>query len=135
MVGKLITTVVLSLTVLLLSGPIPSPAAANNEKGRKLFVQYCASCHGVDGKGQGPVAKDLSKPIPDLTRIAMREGKFPGVRINLVIGGEVGETELSAHGTREMPVWGRVFRTRRGDTASRLNVSTLTKYVESIQER
>jgi mono/diheme cytochrome c family protein len=136
-VRKLITTVVLSLTVLLVSGSIPSsPAKADNERGRKLFVQYCASCHGVDGKGQGPVAPTLRKPVPDLTQIAKKEGKFPGGRVSLVIGGEVGQTEVAAHGTREMPVWGKVFRSKRGDYGvGLLDVSVLTRYIESIQQR
>jgi mono/diheme cytochrome c family protein len=137
MVRKLITAVVLSLTALLVSESVPStPSMANNERGRKLFVQYCASCHGVDGKGLGPVAPNLRTPVPDLTQIAKKEGKFPGVRVNLVISGEVGQTELTVHGTREMPVWGKIFRLKRGDYGvGWLDVSALTRYVESIQQR
>jgi mono/diheme cytochrome c family protein len=98
-------------------------------------MQHCAGCHGVDGKGQGPVAKNLCEPLPDLTAIQRKEGKFPGTKIKLLIAGEVGETEMTAHGTREMPVWGRVFREARGQDRSRLDVYALTKYIESIQEK
>jgi mono/diheme cytochrome c family protein len=108
---------------------------ANNERGRILYMQHCASCHGVDGKGQGPVAKNLRAPLPDLTMIQRKEGKFPGTKLKLVIAGEVGETEITAHGTREMPVWGRVFRESRGQDRSRLDVYSLVKYIESIQEK
>jgi mono/diheme cytochrome c family protein len=108
---------------------------ANDERGRKLYLQYCASCHGVIGKGQGPAAKSLSTPLPDLTGIQKREGKFPAARIKIVIAGEVGETELTAHGSKEMPVWGKVFRDARGQSRSRLDVYALTKYIESIQEK
>jgi hypothetical protein len=71
---------------------------------------------------------------PDLTAIPKENGKFPGVHVRVVIEGEVGETELTAHGTREMPVWGRVFRQKRGDkTVAMLDVFALTKYIEAIQ--
>jgi hypothetical protein len=74
-------------------------------------------------------------PPPDLTAIAKKEGKFPGVHVRVVIEGEVGETEMSTHGTREMPVWGRVFRQKRGDKGvAMLDVYALTKYIESIQQ-
>jgi mono/diheme cytochrome c family protein len=122
-------------SLILLSIPSPQAAMANNERGRKLYVQYCASCHGLDGKGHGPVAESLCKPLPDLTRIEKKGGKFPETRIQLVIAGEVGETELTAHGTSDMPVWGQYFRTVKGDKGvARLNVYALTKYIESIQQ-
>jgi hypothetical protein len=82
------------------------------------------------------VASSLSKAPPDLTGIEKREGKFSGVRIRMIIAGEVGATELAAHGTREMPVWGRVFRFKRGDRGvADLDVFALTKYIDSIQQR
>jgi mono/diheme cytochrome c family protein len=125
----------LAASLILLSIPPSQPAMANNERGRKLYVQYCASCHGFDGKGHGPVAESLCKPLPDLTRIEKKDGKFPGLRISLVIAGEVGVTELTSHGTRDMPVWGRHFRTVKGDSGvARLDVYALTKYIEAIQQ-
>jgi hypothetical protein len=48
--------------------------------------------------------------------------------------GEVGETELTVHGTREMPVWGRVFRFKKADkSAAALDAYALMRYIESIQ--
>lgn len=131
--------VVLAVTLILFSIPWFQSASANrginNERGRKLYLQYCASCHGVDGKGKGPVAPNLKVPPLDLTAIPKKDGKFPGVHVRLVIEGEVGETELTTHGTREMPVWGRVFRQKRGDKGfAMLDVYALTKYVEAIQQ-
>ena len=70
----------------------------------------------------------------DLTTIRKEGGKFPRVRIRLVIAGEVGETELTVHGTREMPVWGRVFRFKEADkSAAALDVYALMRYIESIR--
>jgi mono/diheme cytochrome c family protein len=138
MVRKFITIVVLGLAVLLVSDSVSSSSSvsANNERGRRLYLQYCASCHGVDGKGHGPVTRDLSKPLPDLTQIEKKEGQFPASRIKLVIAGEVGETEIRAHGTKDMPVWGKVFKYVRGDKGiARLDLYALTMYIESIQQK
>ncbi|MEW6208600.1 MAG: c-type cytochrome [Acidobacteriota bacterium] len=125
----------LALTLILFSfSPQPATADQRVERGRKLYLQYCASCHGVDGRGNGPVAPNLKTPPPDLTAIPKKDGKFPGVRVRLIIEGEVGETELTSHGTREMPVWGMVFRKKTGDkTFAMLNSYALTKYIEAIQ--
>jgi len=137
MLRSFLALVVSGFIASLIASSLPSSqtAMANNERGRKLYMQHCASCHGVDGKGQGPVAKNLREPLPDLTAIQRKEGMFPGTKIKLLIAGEVGETEMTAHGTREMPVWGKVFREARGQDRSRLDVYSLMKYIESIQEK
>jgi hypothetical protein len=98
-------------------------------------MQHCASCHGADAKGHGPVASTLKTAPSDLTNIPTEKGKFPSIRISLVIQGEVGQMEIAAHGTREMPVWGAVFRAIRPDKGvARLDVYALTKYIESLQK-
>jgi mono/diheme cytochrome c family protein len=108
---------------------------AQNDRGRKLYMQHCASCHGEDAKGQGPVASSLKIAPTDLTNIPRTGGKFPFTRISMVIQGEVGETAIAAHGTREMPVWGEVFRAIRADrSVARLDVNALTRYIESLQK-
>jgi mono/diheme cytochrome c family protein len=101
------------------------------EKGRKLFMQYCASCHGVDAKGQGPVAAALKGGPPDLTMIQVPGQKFPFNRVNTVVDGE---RDVPAHGTRKMPVWGTIFRRTRGELQKHADIYSLVKYVESIQE-
>ncbi len=103
-----------------------------NARGRKLYGQYCASCHGVDGKGMGPVASSFKTAVPDLTTIAQRDGKFDLLKVQNIIAGEV---TTPAHGTVEMPVWGYIFR-RQGDKAtSTLNVHALAKYIEAMQKK
>jgi len=78
------------------------------ERGRKLYVQYCASCHGMDAKGTGPVAADLKTAPSNLTTIAQRHGgKFNPIHVQLNINGE---NDVVAHGTKDMPVWGAYFR-------------------------
>src|SRR5687767_11954752 len=85
--------------------PTPTPAAdAVATRGAVLYRIHCASCHGVEGKGDGPVAPALRKKPADLTALARRaEGKFPEEKVQSFIDGR---TELDAHGGREMPVWG-----------------------------
>lgn len=140
MIVRIIRLAVLCTGVAMVAYLIPpsrtalaGPAAAN-DRGQRLYIQYCATCHGVDAKGGGPVAPKLKTSPTDLTTIRKEDGKFPGVRIRLVIAGEVGETELTVHGTREMPVWGRVFRFKKADkSAAALDAYALMRYIESIQ--
>jgi mono/diheme cytochrome c family protein len=86
------------------------------ETGEQLFQKACASCHGLDARGGGPVAPQLREPVPDLTSLATRHGgRFPRQYVLDVI---VGKQELPAHGTREMPVWSERFGSGPGLVAS-----------------
>ena len=56
--------------------------------GKTLYLQHCVSCHGVDGKGDGPVAARLSTPPADLTRIAARrDGVWPAFEVMTILSG------------------------------------------------
>lgn len=78
-------------------------------KGPELFKAYCATCHGKDAKGGGPMASSLRIAPSDLTRIAVRNGgTFPFLQVQKIISGE--QPLPATHGTREMPVWGPIFR-------------------------
>ena len=103
--------------------------------GPKLFQTYCASCHGSDGKGGGPMAASLKTWPADLTLIAQRnQGSFPTLHIREAIDGE---GTIPAHGSRDMPTWGPVFRSiahGRADSAQ-LRINNLVAYLESIQEK
>lgn len=101
-----------------------------NARGRKLYVQYCASCHGMDAKGTGPVAASLKVAPTDLTTIAKRNGSFDRLKVENSINGEV---SVAAHGTGEMPVWGAYFRKQQGQGISVLNIYALMKYLEAVQ--
>ena len=79
-------------------------AQPEENPGRNEFLRSCASCHGVSGKGDGPVAKSLSPPPSDLTRLSeANNGVFPVSRVHEVIDGRI---ESLIPGTRDMPVWG-----------------------------
>lgn len=102
--------------------------------GAAIFRDYCASCHGVDGKGQGPAASALRSKVPDLTQITRRAGgEFPRVRIRNIIEGT--ESPV-AHGSREMPVWGPVFHQIDSDQdLGNVRVDNLATYIQSIQRK
>ena len=104
--------------------------------GQELFARYCASCHGPDAQGDGPVAPSLRKYVPDLTRITVRHGnRFPAQEVRDMIDGR---SPVLSHGPREMPVWGREFWVEEGadieaERAARDMVTELVSYLESIQ--
>ena len=95
---------------------------------------YCATCHGIDAKGNGPSAAALKVRPANLTTISRRNGgTFPKARIEaFVTVGDQGA--VPAHGSREMPVWGPIFRALDpNDTAIRTRVLNIVEYVESLQ--
>ena len=85
----------------------PTRAPVASVSGETLYFQLCASCHGASGVGDGPVASSLKTKVPDLTRIAWRDGgEFPREDVKRSIDGRL---ERLAHGPRDMPVWGIRF--------------------------
>ena len=101
--------------------------------GKDLFLTRCASCHGEDGKGNGPAAVALKNPPADLTQISKKNGgTFPRAQVIRFMDGE---RPVPAHGPRHMPVWGEVFREERTDSEARMRLLSLTTYLESIQEK
>ena len=104
----------------------------NSIEGSALYKAYCSSCHGQDAKGGGPVQASLKVPPPDLTRIAMRRGGvFPLKEVSGIIAGQVGVT---AHGSREMPVWGPIFSQVTVDQdLGRVRIDNLARYLRDIQ--
>jgi mono/diheme cytochrome c family protein len=76
-------------------------------QGRDLFLRYCASCHGVGGKGDGPAAAALQPSPADLTRLRKRYGEENPLR--QTIAAIDGRRQVRAHGESRMPVWGEIF--------------------------
>jgi mono/diheme cytochrome c family protein len=106
------------------------------EAGKGYYQEYCASCHGVDGRGDGPMATQLQSAPPDLTRIAKdRGGVLPMDELAASIDGR---RSVAAHGSREMPAWGQTFAADyAGDAQQREivrgKILMLLVYLESIQ--
>jgi len=126
--------------------------------GQKLYTQYCASCHGADGKGNGPEAAKLDPKPGDLTQIAKKNGgKFPFYETMLLISGRSAtaqdqNTDLpglspgnipKAHGDPKMPVWGEVFSREELSKGTSMDlqmqatgkIMLITEYLQSIQAK
>ena len=102
--------------------------------GRDLFEFYCASCHGRDGRGAGPAASALKTPPPDLTTLAHRNGgTFPKQRVQEFVTFD-GATVTLAHGSKDMPVWGPIFRgLDPSDISNRIRIVNIVEYIASLQ--
>jgi mono/diheme cytochrome c family protein len=104
--------------------------------GQELYMRFCASCHGEEGHGDGPVASAISVTVPDLTGIMQRQGdQFPEQQLREIIDGR---SVVIAHGTRYMPVWGYEFWVEQGadkeaEADVRLIVDNLLGYIRGIQ--
>jgi mono/diheme cytochrome c family protein len=99
--------------------------------GAKMFSTYCAVCHGTQGKGDGPAAKSLTKVPADLTTLTARNnGTFPDIKVRRYIEGV---DEVAAHGTRDMPMWGDLFKSLNRDTAQ-IRVAALVDYLKTMQK-
>jgi mono/diheme cytochrome c family protein len=116
--------------------PPRPPLVIQSTVGHDLFEFYCATCHGRDGKGGGPVVSALKTPPPDLTLLARRHGgAFPRQRVEAFVTND-GGVLATAHGTSEMPVWGPVFRgLDPSDTLTKVRISNVVDYLDSIQAK
>jgi len=113
----------------------PSVTRPDTVSGKDTFVKYCATCHGMEGKGDGPVGKVLKIPPTDLTTLAKNsEGKFPAGFVAAVL--KFGRN-LAAHGSPDMPVWGSRFRTIDPvhDPTGQRHVDDVVAYIESLQAK
>jgi mono/diheme cytochrome c family protein len=102
--------------------------------GKAMYSAYCAACHGADGTGNGPAAPALKTAPTDLTQLSKSNGgKFPENHVYNAIKGEVG---VPAHGSKDMPVWGNVFRSVSGghDAEVQQRLVNLTQYVRKLQQ-
>ena len=127
----------LSILALLATGVASGADSFSDYSGEQLYQRFCASCHGKDGYGDGPVAASLKVMIPDLTRMYQRHGgKFPEERVREIVDGR---QVIPVHGTRHMPVWGQEFFVGEGadqQSEARLDriVDKLVDYIRSIQQ-
>jgi mono/diheme cytochrome c family protein len=102
--------------------------------GKVLYGQYCAVCHGVDGKGAGPAADALKQHPTDLTQIGRQNhGTFPEDRFLKILNGEV---TTPAHGSKDMPIWGSELRNMSSNLNSAQDrIHALMNYIEGMQAK
>ena len=103
--------------------------------GKQMYTNYCAACHGVDGKGNGPAASSLKARPTDLTELQKdNHGKFPDTHIVAIL--QFGAS-VPSHGSATMPVWGPILANMNQSNSQekQLRISNLSRYLESIQVR
>ena len=103
--------------------------------GKETFLKYCASCHGEDGKGNGPAAIALKPPPSDLTTLSARHGgKYPAGYVGVLV--KFGRN-LAAHGSLDMPVWGSRFKELEPvrDPTGQLHIDDVVAYIRSLQAK
>ena len=117
---------------------------AKTDMGKREFEANCASCHGMDGRGNGPLGNLLRVGPPDLTQLAKKnQGIVPMNRLYEVIEGGT----VAAHGSRDMPVWGREYRSEDAENLKeargnydavplvRARILLLLEYINRLQAR
>ncbi len=112
----------------------PQAQAADNDLGARLYFNHCAACHGEDGEGGGPAASTLNLAVPNLRGLAMRQGGvFPAAAVTTYIDGR---NMPAAHGGRQMPIWGDVFRGAEQATSERTarrRIAALVEFIQTLQ--
>jgi mono/diheme cytochrome c family protein len=146
-VMKFITAiaVVAMLSVFALGQAAPAPSTptikhvpitkVSSTSGKEMYKSYCAVCHGLDAKGNGPAAPAMKTNPTDLTALAQKgAGKYPAAHVAAVIRGQAA---TPSHGSQDMPVWGRLFSSidqgREGQVQQR--VTNLVNYLETVQAK
>jgi len=112
-----------------------APQTAAVPSGKQMYNQYCASCHGATGVGDGPVAPVLKTRPADLTTLAKRHGGvFPAKYVEDVLRFGTGPT---AHGTSDMPTWGPIFQWLDGKQKNTVEhrIKNLSKYLATLQQK
>ncbi len=102
-------------------------------RGRALYLQYCATCHGFAGAGDGPMARALTTPPANLRRLSERFGNpLPEDQVARFIDGRA---DVKAHGPRDMPVWGNRFyyESAESEAHAQKRIADLVAYLQSIQ--
>ncbi len=129
--------------VLMLTVAVNVEAAATEADGnadaRDEFLELCADCHGEDARGNGPLAENLTKVPPDLTQIGKRAGGTFDKKA--VFDWIIGLDMPTAHGTREMPIWGdwlmdeaTLGTANSAEKEVEQRVMALVKYLKKLQD-
>jgi len=116
--------------------PVLAASEGTDQQARRDYEKYCASCHGAQGRGDGPVAQAMKAMPADLTLLSMNnDGKYPADKVREIIDGRA---DVKAHGPRAMPVWGNEFYVSGegvGQRQAHDRIEGLTDYVRRMQKQ
>lgn len=116
--------------------------AQDADIGQALYEQYCATCHGMDGAGKGPLTEIMLDKPSDLRKLAANNeaspGEYPMLKVIHIIDGRTG---IRAHGG-PMPTYGNIFMAETEGEMEKVGavletrgrILSLATYLESIQE-
>jgi hypothetical protein len=141
--------VLLAAVMMGVNGFAVAAEKAKIDVGKWEFDHKCAVCHGMSGKGDGGVTDILKKAPADLTVLSKKNGGvFPFDRVTAAIDGR---TAIKAHGDRDMPIWGSVYKSETTPAAgdyyfdtpyaydmelyARARVLALVDYLNRIQQK
>ena len=110
------------------------PTPTGSLDGKSLFQEFCAVCHGKDGKGGGPAADALKVHPSDLTVISRNNhGRFPDTKVLAILKGE---QHIVTHGSADMPMWGKTFSDMNvNPNVGQGRMHALVMYLEEIQAK
>ncbi len=125
-----------------LVGLTGAAAAQTADVGANIYNQYCATCHGASGMGDGPLTEIMMDKVADLTQLTARnDGAFPMLEVIHIIDGRTG---VRGHGG-PMPTYGDIFTAEASATdgmsgdysavlAARGRILSVAMYLESLQQ-
>jgi mono/diheme cytochrome c family protein len=109
------------------------PKQPSVSSGMELFLKYCASCHGENGKGKTSAASALNTPPTDLTTLSKRHNdKYPSGYVTVLL--KFGRSS-TAHGSTDMPVWGTKFGQLDpvNDPTGQQHIDDVVAYIKTLQ--
>ena len=114
--GLLVGMIICGASLLSVSAALAQQAARPATRvdiGKTEYEANCASCHGLTAKGDGPTKPFLTRIVPDLTTLAKSNGGV--LPVSAMYDVIVGDKDVGAHGSRDMPVWGKEYRIQAGE--------------------
>lgn len=133
------------LKALVLLGCLSGSVVMAEDTGKTDFLAHCSSCHGIDGKGKGPLHLTTDTRPSNLTLLSQAHGgNFPYLQVRRVIDGRIEKGNAPAHLKGDMPVWGDVFvgvkgkspgGEMHGEAVAKMRILNIVDYLVSIQEQ
>jgi len=105
------------------------------EQGKLLYGIYCTSCHGEQGRGDGPSAGSLQPRPANLTGLSRdNDDRFPTARVIMSIDGR---NRIPGHDEGRMPIWGASFQESASDANQedqvRKKILHLVEFLKTLQ--